>query len=75
MPASVFVIFRMMQNCYCDAESLPAKQTGSIQTCSVQTSNMQTGNMRICSMLLIGINYDEKEKTHTCAIERVEKTV
>ena len=27
------------------------------------------------SMLLIGINYDEKEKTHTCAIERVEKTV
>ena len=25
------------------------------------------------SMLLIGINYDEKEKTHTCAIERLEK--
>jgi hypothetical protein len=70
MPASVFVIFRMTQNRYCDAGSLPAKQTGSIQTCSVQTGNMQTGNM-----LLIGINYDEKEKTHTCAIERVEKTV
>ena len=25
------------------------------------------------NMLLIGINYDEKEKTHTCAIERVTK--
>ncbi|MBQ9063633.1 MAG: PD-(D/E)XK nuclease domain-containing protein, partial [Eubacterium sp.] len=25
------------------------------------------------NLLLIGINYDEKEKTHTCAIERVTK--
>ncbi|MBE6005713.1 MAG: AAA family ATPase [Sarcina sp.] len=26
------------------------------------------------SMLLVGINYDEKAKTHTCAIERLEKS-
>ena len=25
------------------------------------------------NMLLVGINYDEKEKTHTCRIERLEK--